>query len=113
MNLEAGLPGLSLFTPADGLAEGEIDPTADLSDGHQEMNAFANRLIEACLPASEWRLSAFSIDWSGLTPAGQLYGQAWLERAGTSVSFARFRLCDSGGRLVAAGSATAHNADPT
>ena len=111
MKLAAGLPWLNLYIPAAGLAEGEIDPAADGSDSRQEMNAFANRLVEAALPAGEWRLSSFSIDWSGIAPEGGLYGQAWLERSGTSVSFSRFRLCDSAGRMVAAGAATAHSAD--
>ncbi len=108
-----GQPAAGLFVPADGLAEGELDPAAEGGDGPQEMSAFAHRLLEAVLPEGKWQLSSYSIDWSGVDPAGRIYGQAWLERPGVSVSFGRFRLCDSAGRLVAAGSATAHIADPT
>lgn len=105
-----GLDGIYLLTPAKGLAEGEIETDPNDSRRRLELANFAHRLLGAVMPDGEWQLSSFSIDWSGLEPAGRIYGQSWLERPGTSVSFLRFWFCDRAGRLVATGAATAHNA---
>ena len=96
--------------PTPSRAEGEIDLTATLGDGHDEAIIFAQHLARRLLEKIGGSLSAFSIDWAGSANGGRLYGQMWLEREGTSVHFLNGRLLAEDGTLIAAYSATAHNA---
>ena len=53
-------------------------------------------------------MSSLYVQWINEAPAGRVYGQAWLDRRGTTVHFLRVRLCDDQGRVVATGMATSH-----
>lgn len=102
------LPGFNLVSPSDGLAEGELNLEKWSGVRAEALALFAQRLLIAAADEPEARLSAFSIDWTQVSPAAIIYGQAWRERRGTTVHFLRFRLVDPSGETYAAGGATAH-----
>ena len=96
-----------IYQPDNGLAEGEINLADGLEDPEAEVIVFARQLLSKAATA-DWHWSSFAIEWSGKPRVGRVYGRAWCERDGSTVSFYRLQILNKAGDLVATGSGTAH-----
>ncbi len=102
--------------PADRIAEGEIEVTGTGPEGHDQVMAFVMALFRAALDEGSDtallpELSSLSLERLGPI-RGRIYGQAYLERPGTTVNFLRARLLNEQGEPVLTGMATSHTGCP-
>lgn len=97
-----------LANPDHHLAEGEIDLGTSPEQPADQIVLFARLLLRAALQIDGRTLSSFTCELPAETPRGRLYGQAWVERPGTSVDFLRYRVLDDRARPVMVGMATSH-----
>ena len=102
--------------PADRMAEGEIEVTGARPEADDRVMAFVMALFRAALDDgsdtdSLPELSSLSLE--RLSPIrGRVYGQAYIERPGTTVNFLRVRLFNGQGEVVLSGMATSHAGRP-
>jgi len=98
------------------LAEGEIEVTETGVDADEQVLAFATALLRAALDdgsGTDSLPSLSSLSLERLGPVrGRIYGQAYLERPGTTIHFLRVRLLDEQGEPVLTGMATSHVSRP-
>jgi len=102
--------------PADRMAEGEIEVTGAGPESYDQVMAFAMALFRAALDegsdsAAPPELSSLSLERLGPIQ-GRVYGQAYLERPGTTVNFLRVRLFNGQGEPILSGMATSHAGRP-
>ncbi|UCH62789.1 MAG: hypothetical protein JSU77_13550 [Fidelibacterota bacterium] len=98
--------------PADHMAEGEAKVSGSGLESERQVMAFVMALFRAALDAdsntySPPEISSLSLERLGPI-RGRVYGQAYLERPGTTVHFLRVRLFDDKGEPVLSGMATSH-----
>lgn len=106
-------PSIPYITrPADRMAEGEVEVSATGPESERQVMAFVKALFSAALDedsstAEQLELSSLSLERLGPVQ-GRIYGQAYLERRGTTIHFMRVRLFDGQGDPVLSGMATSH-----
>jgi len=111
------IPGTPYITrPAERSAESEIEVTGTGPEGHDQVIAFVMALFRAALGGDSStdappEISSLSLERLGPL-RGRIYGQAYLERPGTTVHFLRVRLFDEQGEPVLSGMATSHVSRP-
>lgn len=98
--------------PADCMAEGEVEVSGSGPEDEEQIMAFVMALFRAALDGgsstgSPPEISSLSLERLGPIQ-GRVYGQAYLERPGTTVHFLRVRLFDEQGEPVLSGMATSH-----
>lgn len=102
--------------PADHLAEGEIEVTGTGPEAEDRVMDFVMALLRVALDegsSAAVPLEISSLSLGRLGPIqGHVYGQAYLERQGTTVHFLRVRLFDEQGEPVMTGMATSHVSRP-
>ena len=105
-----------LTRPADRIAEGEIEVTGTGPETDDRVMAFVMALFRAALDGgsdtdSLPEISSLSTERLGPI-RGRVYGQAYIERPGTTVNFLRVRLFNGQGEVVLSGMATSHVSRP-
>ena len=98
------------------MAEGEIEVTGAGPESDEQVMAFVTALFRAALDegsstAASPEISSLSLERLGPI-RGRIYGQAYLERPGTTVNFLRVRLFNGQGEPVLSGMATSHAGRP-
>ena len=94
------------------MAEGEVEVTGAGPESERQVMAFVMALFSAGLDedsdtATPLELSSLSLERLGPVQ-GRIYGQAYLERRGTTIHFLRVRLFDGQGEPILSGMATSH-----
>ena len=94
------------------MAEGEVEISESGPESERQVMAVVMALFSAALDedsstAEQLELSSLALERLG-SVQGRIYGQAYLERRGTTIHFLRVRLFDGQGEPVLSGMATSH-----
>ncbi|UCD38305.1 MAG: hypothetical protein JSW54_02155 [Fidelibacterota bacterium] len=114
MNASNNTDAPYIVRPSGGLAEGEIDLGRTHNAVDEKVTSFILQLLTEALnggssPESpQFSISSLSIQRSGGILTGRIYGQAWAEKQGDTVSFLRAKLFNDQGAVVITGMATCH-----
>lgn len=99
-----------IVQPSENTAEGELvnDKTVLAEESLIEFAFALLRRVAGIDQANQADLSTFTLERGGGKTAGSIYGQAYIEKRGNTVTFLRYKLFDDEGQLLIAGMATCH-----